>query len=53
MIDLSVAAPSWSALPDLNIARPEQFTATLLPDGRAFIAGGVSGGADGGSVRDP
>lgn len=47
-IDLSVAAPVWTALPDLNVARPEQFTATLLPDGRVFIAGGVSGGADGG-----
>ena len=55
MIDLSVAAPSWAALPDLNIARPEQFTATLLPDGRVFIAGGISGGANGGpsEIFDP
>lgn len=31
------------------------FTATLLPDGRVFIAGGVSGGADGGpcEIFDP
>jgi hypothetical protein len=55
MIDLSAPAPAWTALPDLNIARNQQFTATLLPDGRVFIAGGVSGGADGGvcEVFDP
>ncbi|HVF38830.1 MAG TPA: galactose oxidase-like domain-containing protein, partial [Gemmatimonadaceae bacterium] len=55
MIDLSVAAPSWTALPDLNVPRPDQFTATLLPDGRVFIAGGVTGGADGGvcEIFDP
>ncbi|HKQ75726.1 MAG TPA: galactose oxidase-like domain-containing protein [Blastocatellia bacterium] len=54
-IDLSAPAPAWSALPDLNVPRPEQFTATLLPDGRVFIAGGVSGGADGGpcEIFDP
>jgi hypothetical protein len=48
MIDLSVATPAWAALPDLNVPRGQQFTATLLPDGRVFIAGGVTGGADGG-----
>ena len=55
MIDLSAATPAWAALPDLNVARPQQFTATLLPDGRVFIAGGVSGGADGGvcEIFDP
>ena len=55
MIDLSAAAPAWTALPDLNVPRPQQFTATLLPDGRVFIAGGVSGGADGGvcEIFDP
>lgn len=55
MIDLSAATPAWTALPDLNVPRPEQFTATLLPDGRVFIAGGVSGGADGGvcEIFDP
>jgi hypothetical protein len=55
MIDLSVPAPAWTSLPDLNVPRPEQFTATLLPDGRVFIAGGVSGGADGGpcEIFDP
>jgi hypothetical protein len=47
-IDASAAAPAWTALPNLNVARPEQFTATLLPDGRVLIAGGVLGGADGG-----
>lgn len=55
MIDLSAPAPVWSALPDLNVPRAQQFTATLLPDGRVFIAGGVSGGADGGvsEIFDP
>jgi len=55
MIDLSAATPAWSALPDLNVPRPQQFTATLLPDGRVFIAGGVTGGADGGvcEIFDP
>jgi plastocyanin len=54
-VDLSVPAPAWTSLPDLNTPRPDQFTATLLPDGRVFIAGGVSGGADGGpcEVFDP
>jgi plastocyanin len=56
-IDLSAVAPppAWASLPDLTVARPEQFTATLLPDGRVFIAGGVSGGADGGAceIFDP
>lgn len=55
MIDLSEPAPAWTALPDLNVPRPLQFTATLLPDGRIFIAGGVSGGGDGGpcEIFDP
>lgn len=55
VIDLSAATPTWTALPDLNLARPQQFTATLLPDGRVFVAGGVSGGADGGicEIFDP
>lgn len=54
-IDLSAPAPVWTALPDLNVPRPGQFTATLLPDGRVFIAGGVSGGVDGGpcEIFDP
>jgi plastocyanin len=55
MINLSAVAPAWTALPDMNVPRAEQFTATLLPDGRIFIAGGVSGGTDGGvcEVFDP
>ena len=55
MIDLSAPTPAWTALPDLNVPRAQQFTATLLPDGRVFIAGGVSGGADGGvcEIFDP
>lgn len=55
MIDLSAAAPTWTSLPNLNLPRPQQFTATLLPDGRVFLAGGISGGVDGGpcEIFDP
>jgi hypothetical protein len=54
-IDLSAASPAWAPLPDMNFARAEQFTATLLPDGRVFIAGGIFGGGDGGAceIFDP
>lgn len=54
-IDLSLPAPAWVDLPDLKKARNQQFTATLLPDGRVFIAGGITGGADGGpcEIFDP
>jgi hypothetical protein len=54
-IDASAAAPLWTPLPDLNEPRPEQFTATLLPDGRVFIAGGINTGPDGGpcEIFDP
>lgn len=48
IIDLLDPSPAWNPVPDLNVARPQQFTATLLPDGRVFVAGGVLGGADGG-----
>ncbi len=48
IIDLSAVAPGWAALPILNQARNHQCTATLLPDGRVFLAGGIIGGADGG-----
>lgn len=55
IIDLSQPAPAWSALPNLNRPRPQQFTATLLPDGRVLIAGGDFSGADGGpsEIFDP
>ncbi|HYM99720.1 MAG TPA: galactose oxidase early set domain-containing protein, partial [Aestuariivirgaceae bacterium] len=54
-IDLSDPVPAWTNLPDLKKARAQQFTATLLPDGRVFIAGGISLGADGGpcEIFDP
>lgn len=53
--DLSAATPEWTLLPELNQARAQQFTATLLPDGRVFIAGGILAGADGGpcEIFDP
>lgn len=47
MIDLAAAEPAWTA-PDLAFPRSQQFTATLLPDGRVFIASGIMGGPDGG-----
>ena len=34
-IDRADASPAWSSLPDLNVSRAQQFTATLLPDGRS------------------
>ena len=54
-IDMSVPAPVWTDLPDLKNDRDEQFTATLLPDGRVFVAGGISGVGDGGpcEIFDP
>lgn len=57
IIDLSVGAPAWSSLPNLNRARPHQVNTVLLPDGRVFLAGGIDA-ADGGPVemfdpRDP
>src|SRR5262249_19590318 len=57
IIDLSAAMPAWSALPPLSQPRPQQCTATLLPDGRVFLAGGtVSGGVlvpGPGEIYDP
>jgi len=53
MIDLSVPAPAWTALPDMNVPRPRQFTATLLPDGKVFIAGGVPNSPGPAEIFDP
>lgn len=54
-INLAAPSPAWSALPNMNQARDQQCTATLLPDGRIFIGGGTLGGADGGpcEIFDP
>ncbi|MDH3203157.1 MAG: DUF1929 domain-containing protein [Nitrosopumilus sp.] len=41
-IDLSLGAPSWSNLSDMNEARGN-LTSVLLPDGRVFVAGGIPG----------
>lgn len=55
IIDLSDSPPIWTDLPDLNFPRASQFTSTLLPDGRVFIAGGITVGPDGGAceIFDP
>jgi plastocyanin len=53
MIDLSAPVPAWTALPNLNQARPEQCTACLLPDGKVFIAGGVPGAPGAAEIFDP
>ncbi len=43
MIDLSLPAPAWTPLPDLNVPRPEQCNSILLPDATVLITGGVTG----------
>jgi hypothetical protein len=48
IIDLSVASPTWTAVPNLNVARPGQVNSVLLPDGHVFVAGGIYGAGDGG-----
>ncbi len=53
MIDLSLATPAWTALHDMNVPRPQQFTATLLPDGKVFIAGGVPNSPGPTEIFDP
>jgi plastocyanin len=53
MIDLSLATPAWTALPDMNVPRPQQFTATLLPDGKVFVAGGVPNSPGPTEIFDP
>ncbi len=49
-IDLSVAAPAWQALPDMNVAR-RHVNSVLLPDGRVLILGGFETPPDGGPVE--
>ncbi len=49
-IDLSVAAPVWQALPDMNVAR-DKVNSVLLLDGRVLILGGYEMPPDGGPVE--
>jgi FtsP/CotA-like multicopper oxidase with cupredoxin domain len=50
-IDLSVAAPTWSALPNMNVPR-DKLNSVILPDGRIFVAGGTPYSiADGGPAE--
>jgi Galactose oxidase-like, Early set domain/Multicopper oxidase len=49
-IDLSVAAPAWQALPDMNIVRGK-LNSVLLPDGRVAILGGWANPPDGGPIE--
>ena len=55
IINLNDATPSWSSLPDLNVARNQQVHCILLPDGRIFLAGGTFASPDGGpcEIFDP
>jgi plastocyanin len=48
-IDLSVAAPAWRALPDMNVGR-DKMNSVLLPDGRVLMLGGVGLPSSGGPV---
>jgi hypothetical protein len=51
LIDLSVPAPAWQALPNMNVAR-DKLNSVLLPDGKVVIVGGAGTGlADGGPVE--
>ena len=49
-IDLSVAAPVWQALPDMNVER-DKVNSVLLPDGRVVILGGFETPPDGGPIE--
>jgi len=49
-IDLSVAAPAWQALPDMNIERGK-LNSVLMPDGRVAVLGGWGNPPDGGPIE--
>jgi hypothetical protein len=50
-IDLSVAAPAWEALPNMNVAR-DKLNSVLLPDGTVVFVGGAGTGLpNGGPVE--
>jgi FtsP/CotA-like multicopper oxidase with cupredoxin domain len=49
-IDLSLPAPAWQALPDMNVAR-DKVNSVLLADGTVLILGGVEMPPDGGPVE--
>ena len=49
-IDLSVTAPVWQALPNLNVPR-DKINSVLLPDGRVLILGGYETPPDGGPIE--
>ena len=49
-IDLSAASPTWSALPNMNIAR-DHLQSVLLPDGRVVFMGGTDLTPGGGPIE--
>jgi plastocyanin len=49
-IDLSMATPAWSTLPDMNIAR-DHMQSVLLPDGRIVVLGGTDLPPGGGPIE--
>jgi len=49
-IDLSVAAPVWQSLPDMNVAR-DKVNSVLLPNGEVIILGGFELPPDGGPIE--
>jgi plastocyanin len=49
-IDLSVPAPAWQALPEMNLPR-DKVNSVVLPDGRVLIVGGFETPPDGGPVE--
>jgi hypothetical protein len=49
-IDLSIAAPVWQTLPDMNIERGK-LNSVLLPDGRVAVLGGWANPPDGGPIE--